>query len=113
MANSVDPLHRSIRQKDTELVIVIGLFHDCPFGNARPLKAILRMDAFEIFFPSWRSLGWIEAENPVKLLGDLHRVPITCAPSPAGGMGQPLRFGKMTFTSAQGIFDSFPFGYIH
>src|SRR5712692_3939904 len=28
-------------------------------------------------------------------------------------MGQLLRFGKMTFTPAQGILDSFPFGYVH
>ena len=94
-------------------MIVVGLFHDCPFGNACPLQAILWVDAFEIFFPSWRSLGWIEAKNPVKLLGDLYRVPIRYAPSPAACMGQPLRFGKMTFTSAQGILDSFSFGYVH
>src|ERR1700674_4394745 len=28
-------------------------------------------------------------------------------------MGQLLRFGKMTFTLAQGILGSFPFGYVH
>ena len=28
-------------------------------------------------------------------------------------MGQLLRLGKMTFTPAQGILDSFPFGYVH
>src|ERR1700720_2981062 len=28
-------------------------------------------------------------------------------------MGQLLRFGKITFTPAQGILDSFPFGYVH
>src|ERR1700685_1619860 len=28
-------------------------------------------------------------------------------------MGQPLRFGKMTFTPAQGILNAFPFRYVH
>jgi hypothetical protein len=45
VANSADPLDHSIRQKDTELVIVVGFFHDFPFDRARPLKAILRVFA--------------------------------------------------------------------
>src|SRR6266404_7692137 len=113
MANGVDPLHFSIRQKNPELQIVIGFFHDCPFDRALPLKAILRVDAFETFFPSRRSLSWIKAVNPVPLLGEVQRVPIRYAPDPAARVGQPLRFGKMTFTPAQGILDSFPFGYVH
>src|ERR1700676_381418 len=76
MANSVDPLHLSVRKKNTEFLIVIGFFHDCPFDRARPHKAILRVDAFEIFFPSRGSLSWIEAVNPVPLLGEVHRLPI-------------------------------------
>src|ERR1700722_18015348 len=100
MANSMDPPHFSIWKKNAELQIVIGFFHDCPFDRALPLKAILRVDAFEIFFPSRRSLGWIEAVNPVPLLGEVHRVPIRYAPSPAARMGQLLRLCQMTFTSA-------------
>ena len=76
MANSADPLHHSIREKDAELVIVIGFSHDCRFGNALPLEAILQVDAFEIFFSRRRSLGWIEAVNAVPLRGEVHRLPI-------------------------------------
>src|SRR5580698_797782 len=82
-------------------MIVTGFFHDCPFGNALPLKAILRVDAFEIFFPSWRSLSWVEAENPVELLGDLHRVAIRYAPSPAARMSQLLRFRQVRLLALQ------------
>src|SRR4029077_6323290 len=71
------------------------------------------MDAFEMFFPSRRSLSWIEAVNPVALLGEVHRVPIRYAPNPAARVGQLLRLGKMTLTPAQGILGSFPFGYVH
>jgi hypothetical protein len=43
---------------------------------ALPLKAILRVDAFETFFPNRRSLSWIEAVNSVPFLGEVHRIPI-------------------------------------
>jgi hypothetical protein len=41
----------------------------------------------------------------------MHRIAIRHAPNPAARVGQLLRLGKMTFTPAQGILDSFPFGY--
>src|ERR1700722_2211463 len=76
-------------------MIVVGFCHDCPFGNALPLSAILRVDAFGIFFQRRRSLSWIEAVNPVPLLGEVHRLPISQAPSPAGRMSQLLRFAQV------------------
>src|SRR5580698_5310274 len=95
MADSADPLHLSVRKKDAELLIVIGFFHDCPFDHPRPLNAILRMDAFEIFFPSRRSLSWIEAINPVPLLGEVYRLPVRWAPSPAARVGEFLRLSQV------------------
>src|SRR5258708_5192200 len=113
MADSANPLHLSVRKKNAELVIVIGFFHNCPFDRARPPMAILRVDAFEIFFPSWRSLSWIEAENPIELLGDLHRVPIRYAPSPAARMSQLLRLGQVRLLALQFLCQQLLFGDIH
>ena len=95
MANSMDPPHFSIWKNNAELQIVIGFFHDCPFDRAGPVKAILRVDAFEIFFPRRRSLSRIEAENPVPFLGEMQGVPIRQTPSPAAGVGQFLRLGQV------------------
>src|ERR1700683_3060565 len=75
MANSVDPLHHSVRQKDTELLFVIGFFHDCAVGDALPLRAILRRAASEIFSPSGCSLDRTQAVNAVPLLGKVHYLP--------------------------------------
>src|SRR5262249_11718825 len=38
MANSADPLQRSIRKKNPELLIVTSLFHDCPFIHSFHLR---------------------------------------------------------------------------
>src|SRR5277367_4057870 len=82
MANSADPLHLSVRKKNAELMIVTGFFRDYPFDLALPLEAILRVDAFGIFFPSRRSLDWVEAVNPVELTRKVHCPPIRHAPGP-------------------------------
>src|SRR4029077_9144364 len=59
------------------------------------------MDAFEMFFPSRRSLSWIEAVNQVALLGEVHRVPIRDAPNPASRVGQLLRLGQVRLPKLQ------------
>src|SRR6266849_3095027 len=113
MANSADPLHLSVRKKNAELLIVIGFFHDYPFDNALPPKAILRVDAFETFFPSRRSLSWIEAVNPVPFLGEVHRIPIRYAPNPAARVGQLLRLGQVRLSPLQLPGQHFLLGDIH
>src|SRR5580704_8070141 len=112
MADSADPLHLSVRKKDAELLIVIGFFHDCPFDHPRPLNAILRMDAFEIFFPSRRSLSWIEAINPVPLLGEVYRLPVRWAPSPAARVGEFLRLSQVRLPTLQLLGQQFLLGDI-
>src|SRR5258708_4459762 len=101
MANNMDPLHLSARKKNAELQIVIGFFHDCLFDCAFPSKAILRVDALETFLPNRRSLSWIEAVNPVPLIGEVHRIPIRYAPNPAASVGQLLRLGQVRLPKLQ------------
>ena len=71
------------------------------------------MDAFEIFFPSWRSLAWIEAVNPVKLLGEvLARFAQVCA-KPSWPCGSAFAPRQVRLLTLQLLGHQFLLGNIH
>src|SRR5580704_18050393 len=107
MADSVDVSDRTAWKKDSGFHFVFRLFSDCSIDCRLPLNSIFPMSAPPTFFKSWRAIFWIEAINPVPLLGQMHGVSPRYPPGPTPCVRESLRLRQVRLASLQLLFLQF------
>src|ERR1700719_4509394 len=107
MADGVDVFDRAVWKKDSEFHFVFRLFSDGSIDCRLPLSSILRMSALQKLFKRGRTVFWIEAENPVPFLGQMHSVPPRYPPGPTPCVREPLRLRQVRLASLQFLFLQF------
>src|ERR1700721_2669479 len=110
MADGVDVSDRTARKKDPEFDFVIPLSSYCSLNRPLPLGSILRMNALQPLFPSWRALCWLVVVYAIPFLGEMHGVSSVDLPDPAAGMRKPLRFRQISLAMPQLLFRTLALG---
>src|SRR6266581_4228512 len=101
MPGRVNVFDGSVRKKDSEFQLVVGLFTDCSFDCLQPPGTILRMNTLEPLFPRRHPLFWIKAIYAIPLLGKMHSFSSRHPPNPTPRMREPLRFRQIAFALPQ------------
>src|ERR1700758_4565695 len=113
MGQSMNPLERSVRKKNTELYFIVRPLTNCSLYCPLPCISIVRMYSLQPLLPLWPPLFRIKSVYAIPFIRQMERVSSCHLPNPVTRVRYPLSFREIGLAPSEFLSQQFMVRYVN